>query len=45
MLCCGEFPKDAVKSIPTTPNIQVIIIYNKYRYQVYKLIYFDIEFL
>lgn len=27
MLCCGEFPKDTAKSIPTTPNIQVMITY------------------
>lgn len=23
MLSCGEFPKENVKSMPTTPNIQV----------------------
>jgi len=28
MLSCGEFYKDTVKSIPTTPNIQVKIKYS-----------------
>jgi len=28
MLYCGEFDKDTVKSIPTTPNIQVKFMYN-----------------
>jgi len=26
MLYCGEFHKDTVKSMPTTPNIQVKLI-------------------
>lgn len=31
MLNCGEFYKDNAKSIPTTPNIQVkIVYYTKY---------------
>lgn len=34
MLSCGEFPIDTVKSVPTTPNIQVkyiLILYIKVR--------------
>jgi len=27
MLYCGEFHKDTVKSMPTTPNIQVKLMY------------------